>query len=60
MGARDISATAVVKEEAKNPLEAAINKLGLSARAYSRVLKVSQTIADLPAPKFGSGTLDVL
>ena len=28
-------------------METAINKLGLSARAYSRVLKVGRTIADL-------------
>ncbi|MGB7950481.1 MAG: hypothetical protein WCH75_22580, partial [Candidatus Binatia bacterium] len=28
-------------------LETAINKLGLSARAYSRVLKVGRTTADL-------------
>ena len=56
----DIKPYCVVKEEADKLLEAAINKLGLSARAYSRVLKVSWTIADLPAPKFGSGTLDAL
>ncbi len=36
-----------MKEDADKLLETAINKLGLSARAYSRVLKVSRTIADL-------------
>ncbi|MGH8544557.1 MAG: ATP-binding protein [Gammaproteobacteria bacterium] len=47
MGARDLKRHCVVKDEGERLLETAINKLGLSARAYSRVLKVSRTIADL-------------
>jgi len=47
MGAKDIKRYCAVKEAADKLLESAINKLGLSARAYSRVLKVSRTIADL-------------
>jgi predicted ATPase with chaperone activity len=34
-------------EDSQRLLEMAIDKLGLSARAYSRILKVARTIADL-------------
>jgi magnesium chelatase family protein len=37
----------VLDEQSRNLLEGAISKLGLSARAMDRVLKVSRTIADL-------------
>ncbi|HEV8342265.1 MAG TPA: ATP-binding protein, partial [Candidatus Binatia bacterium] len=47
MGTKDIKRYCVVKEGAEKLLETAINKLGLSARAYTRVLKVGRTIADL-------------
>lgn len=36
-----------VDEKGKKLLDNAFNKLGLSARAYSRILKVARTIADL-------------
>jgi len=47
MGAREIRRYCNVNVDAEKLLETAINKLGLSARAYSRVLKVGRTIADL-------------
>ncbi len=49
MGTREIRRYCSVKDDAEKLLETAINKLGLSARAYSRVLKVGRTIADLDA-----------
>ena len=36
-----------LNKESKTILEIAFNKLGLSARAYGRILKVARTIADL-------------
>jgi magnesium chelatase family protein len=47
MGTKDIKRYCLVNGEGEKLLETAINKLGLSARAYSRVLKVGRTIADL-------------
>ena len=47
MGTREIRRYCSVKDDAEKLLETAINKLGLSARAYSRVLKVGRTVADL-------------
>jgi magnesium chelatase family protein len=47
MGTRDIRRHCAINEGGEKLLEVAINKLGLSARAYTRILKVSRTIADL-------------
>ena len=41
----------VLNSESKKILEAAFNRFGLSARAYSRILKVARTIADLDSSK---------
>ena len=36
-----------INDEAKNLLQLAMSELGMSARAYHRILKVARTIADL-------------
>lgn len=47
MGARELHAHCHVEPGGERLLELAINRLGLSARAYTRILKVARTIADL-------------
>ena len=47
MSHRDVERFCVPEVEAKELLRSAISELGLSARAYHRVLKISRTIADL-------------
>jgi magnesium chelatase family protein len=53
MTSRDIRKLCAVDEAGESLLSLAITRLGLSARAYDRVLKVARTIADLE----GSETL---
>ena len=45
-GSRNVQAH-IIGEAAQELLKVAITQLGLSARAYDRILKVSRTIADL-------------
>ncbi len=47
MGPRDVRSFCVLGPEEEALLEAAVNALGFSARAYDRSLKVARTIADL-------------
>jgi magnesium chelatase family protein len=47
MSDKQIRRHCVIDEDCRRLLEMAIDKLGLSARGYSRILKVSRTIADL-------------
>jgi magnesium chelatase family protein len=47
MKTRHIKKYCKPKEDAQTLLETAMHKLGLSARAYARILKLSRTIADL-------------
>ena len=47
MAARDIKRFCDLNDECRDLLKIAILRLGLSARAYTRILKVARTIADL-------------
>jgi magnesium chelatase family protein len=47
MGTREVKKFCEVSSEGRDLLEMAVNKLGFSARAYTRILKVARTIADL-------------
>lgn len=47
MGSRHIRKYCKIDDASRGLLETAIEKLGLSARAYNRVLKIARTIADL-------------
>jgi magnesium chelatase family protein len=47
MGPRQIRQHCRVGEEGKELLRAAIQQLGLSARAHDRILRLSRTVADL-------------
>jgi magnesium chelatase family protein len=47
MGAKQLRDFCEVESAGERLLELAINRLGLSARAYTRILKVARTISDL-------------
>jgi magnesium chelatase family protein len=47
MGSRHIKKHCQIDTASRKLLESAIDKLGLSARAFNRVLKIARTIADL-------------
>jgi magnesium chelatase family protein len=47
MGPRSIKVHCKLEKEGVAMLRAAVERLGLSARAYDRILKVARTIADL-------------
>ncbi|MBW1696515.1 MAG: YifB family Mg chelatase-like AAA ATPase [Deltaproteobacteria bacterium] len=47
MGSRHIKKHCQVDDASAELLESAIDKLGLSARAYNRILKIARTISDL-------------
>jgi magnesium chelatase family protein len=47
MASRHLKKYCQIGEDSKILLEQAIDKLGLSARAYTRILKIARTIADL-------------
>ncbi len=49
MNSKDLQKYCTLDQACQGLLESAVNKLGLSARAYQRIRKISRTIADLAA-----------
>ena len=49
LSSADLERVATLDEESRALIESAVNTLGLSARAFTKVLKVARTIADLEA-----------
>jgi magnesium chelatase family protein len=49
MSRRQVEECCQLSPESQKVLQSAMKKLGLSARAYERILKVARTIADLEA-----------
>jgi len=52
MSSRQIRKYCSVSEDSENLLEMAIDRLGFSARAHDRILKVARTIADLEGASY--------
>ena len=51
MQSKEIREFCPIDSQGEDLLKQAITKLGLSARAYDRILKVARTIADLAGAK---------
>jgi magnesium chelatase family protein len=47
MSSRQIKTHCRIGADSRKLLQTAIDRLGLSARAYNRILKIARTIADL-------------
>jgi magnesium chelatase family protein len=47
MTERMVRSSCKVDDDSRRRLEDAVSRLGLSARAYTRILKVARTVADL-------------
>jgi len=47
MNSKDLKVFCAMDEVTRDMLRAGLERLGLSARAYDRVIKVARTIADL-------------
>lgn len=52
MESRHIRKYCELNEDCQGLLKNAIEKLGLSARAYDRILKVARTVADIEGKEF--------